>query len=230
MSTEIPVWRVTLDDKTHELHSLAWFLFGDAMNVKYVAKRFADQKEQAIEFCYVILDDKILREEEALGSGFAPIHAIRLLAKWQVTEALPRFFDIIEHDDSEIMQGYLLITLRAETVASLSEFETDIFDMVIEFAENHPKYENRITFVETLRKLGQNDERTFNFICTVLEEITNEEPEHIFVVAENLLKCNFQQGKIHLREFVEHQKDKDIREFYDEAVEDVILEAEKDLA
>ena len=227
MSQETPIWRIALDDKEHPLNSLAWFLFSERMNTKYVAKRFTDQKEQAIPLCYAVVDDETLRNQTALGGGFAPIHSVQLLASWQVKEALPRLFDIIENDDSEVMTGYFFTFLYEETTASLAEFDADIYDEVIEFAEKHQKYSNRVTFVETLRKLKPDDERTYNFICSVLEEITDEVPEHIFDVSENLLKCNFEQGKTHLREFVKRQKDKDIRRYYTKVVEEIIADAEE---
>src|SRR5689334_13945201 len=96
-----PIWRQAIKDEQHPLHRAAWQLFSPSFNAPYTAQSLAAQKDEVIDFIYLILGADELYNEDSLGKGDAPINAVSLLAEWKVTEAIPRLISILETESED---------------------------------------------------------------------------------------------------------------------------------
>lgn len=163
--SDIPVWRAAIKDSEHPMHNIAWYLFSEKFNVERVARRFADRRDEILPFLYAILDDGELDEVEALGSGYAPINAVRLLGEWQVIEAIPRLFVYLEDAYYEFSMIY------DQASIALEKMPAEAIDQILEFGKDGDRAAD---VVFALAKVGRGDDRAFDFIAKHFERIEHE--------------------------------------------------------
>jgi hypothetical protein len=195
--TEQPIWRQAIKDKSHPLHRAAWMLFSPSFNVKHVAKRLSDQREEVIAFCYTILDHKELYVEGSLGNGVAPIHAVELFGHWQVTEAVPLLFDIIENEHWQAV-----VCDRA--ISALCKMPPEIKPAVIAFGDTH-ELDGKITASSILSYIAHYDDEALQWTKNLLEKVERE--NDIVFLAENLLHIDPVRGADVLETYLRDQKD-----------------------
>jgi len=186
--TEILEWRKAINDSSHPMSDLAWRLFQEEFNVEKTAKRYADQREEALPFLYLILDADELYYEQSLGSGFAPINAVSLLGEWQVVEAIPRLLPLITDDDDQ----ELLVDC---VVFALEKMPSEAIEPILEYGQEEA---HAMDAVFILSKIGKGDERCFDFICSVFEHMTTE--FDIITVAESLASNNLEKAESYFQE------------------------------
>lgn len=208
----LPVWKQAAKDNQHPLHKATWLLFAEKFNVKFVAKQLADKKEETIEYIYLILDTDELYYEESFGSGYAPIHACKLLGHWQVTEAIPHLLRILidyDFDDAEMVWD--------RAVSALETMGEVVVEPLIEAIENQKIKLNEVTF--TLAKAGEGDERCFTLIQQEFEK--TKDKWEISFLAEALLVCDADKATPYLQDCLQNFKySKDIREVLRDYIED----------
>lgn len=188
MTTQ-PIWREALNDSTHSLHNFAWLLFGQRFNAPKVAQRFADQQAAILPMLDVILDDEALYLDNAIGGGSAPINAVSLLGEWQIVEAVPRLLTIIRENEDDPL---LVVADRASY--AMGQMPPAAIEPILAFAEENEERATSAMF--WLAKVGQGDERSFAFICTVFERMTGD--FNIMSAAESLVTNNVERAAPYL--------------------------------
>lgn len=178
MSEEIAVWRQAIQDEQHPLNRAAWMLFSKEMNVKYAERVLAEQKDDVIAFCNLILDTDALYDGKSLGSGNAPIHAVELLCHWKVEDSLPRLLSIMENEEwgSDIYGA---------TADGIAKFGTMVVDPLIDISTRVTDDEMQVAIAGTLADAAPGDLRTVEFIRALFESRT--EDFEIGYMAENVL-------------------------------------------
>lgn len=186
--TEIPEWRKAINDSSHPMSDLAWRLFQEEFNAEKTAKRYADRREEALPFLYLILDADELYYEQSLGSGYAPINTVSLLGEWQVVEAIPRLLPLITDDDDQEL-------LVDRVVFALEKMPPEAIEPILEYGQEEA---HAMDAVFILSKIGKGDERCFDFICSVFERMTTE--FDIITVAESLASNNLKKAESYFQE------------------------------
>lgn len=188
--TEQAIWRIALNDSTHPLNKAAWEIFRPKDISKKAADRLKPQQEDIVPFIYAILDEKSLEEETALGSGYAPSNAARLLGFWQIIDALPRLL-------SYYTDEYDMTELQDSAGFAIEKMPPEAIPTVIEFAKENP---NRIvTAAIFVGQIGKNEERAFEFIKEAFEKNHTDEYD-IITLAEMLATCDVDKAEVYLRE------------------------------
>jgi hypothetical protein len=110
-----PLYRLALADSQHPANKAAWLIFQPDMDATKAAASLAHQQHDLLPLCYSILDDEKLYGEGGLGSGQAPVNAIKLLGKCGITEAAPRLLALLpdlDRDEDDFLIGALIVALK----------------------------------------------------------------------------------------------------------------------
>jgi len=190
--TDLPVWRIALNDSSHPMYSIAWDVFGRRFNVDRTAKKYEDRRDEILPFLYAILDSEDLYMENALGEGYAPIHAVDLLGEWQVLEAIPRLLAYVDDENDE--DDDIIVNGRA--ALALEKMPPEAIDQLLEYGQRDDKRAMSAMFMLTY--VGHGDERCFDFICSVFERMKTE--YDIITVAECLADNNLEKAEVYLLE------------------------------
>lgn len=197
MADEQPIWRTALNDSEHPLYQAAWIMFQERARVDYAAKTLENQKEQVIPFLYAILDEEALYDETGLGRGMAPVNAVRLLGRWQVTEAADRLWKIL-HEEEDV-ESYIY----NDTTLALKGMGRAILEpMLQKTAEVDP--EREAVLAEILSEIGKGDERAFEWLAQILAKQTDEFDIKFF--AEMLLNNNVEAGAEWIEQAIRERK------------------------
>ncbi len=213
MSEDIPVWRQALKDERNPLNKAAWTLFSDDISLKYADRALAEQKDEVVNFCNLILDTQELYAEEAFGGGNAPINAVKLLCHWKIESALPRLLRIFEEADwDEVIYG--------TTADAIAEFGTLIVDPLLEKAAKiENDQEELVAIAGTLADAAPGDTRTVEFIKKIFDRSKND--FEISYMAENVLKGDPEGGAKWLEGRLRtHKYSKDVRKRIEKYIED----------
>lgn len=151
-----PIWRQALNDSDHPLNRAAWLIFSQKFNVDYAVKQLEPQKDAVIAFLLTILDDEPLYLKSSLGEGVAPVHAVRLIERWEVAEAAPRLVQIIR--DSEWGDVVLDAALFA-----LGKIGKPVVELVLPWTEEDDE-EILYKAAAILADVAQGDPRAFAFL------------------------------------------------------------------
>jgi len=203
-ATERPIWREAMKDKSHPLHQATWTIFREKMSLKTVDRVLSDQKETVIPFLFAILEDENLEYEGSLGNGFAPVHAIEILGHWQVPEAVPVLFRILE-------EIYWDTLLHDKAILALEKYPCDIRDDLIAFSKAGD-HDRRITMTSILWKTCPGDDTAFNFMVDVLTEIDSSSRHQISFVGEMMLHSDTERAIPILEKHLKRIRDKNERE------------------
>ena len=219
MSESLPIWKQAAKDPEHPLHNATWLLFSKTFNAKHAAKQLEAQKEAVIEYIFQILDTPELREVSSFGSGNAPVHSVKLLGHWRVTEAIPRLIQILE-DDPNV--DYIL-TDRA--ISAIERMGAAAIDPLMDYIERNPE-EKSVTSL-TLAHVGYKNERVYEYIREHFETLPlNTGPfGDAITVAESLASCDSEKAVPYLRETMKKNRKK-LTEDTRARLENIISEAE----
>jgi len=213
MSEEIPVWRQAIKDENHPLHRAAWMLFSKDMNLNYAERVLAEQKDEVVSFCNLILDTDELYNEVALGSGNAPIHAVELLCRWKIESTIPRLLKILDDEDWD--SG-----VYGTTADAIASFGTAIVDPLLEKASQTDNDKVEVTAIAgTLADAAPGDPRVVDFVRKTFDGCKQD--FEITYMAENVLAGDPEGGA----EFLEnrlrtHKYSKDVRKRIERYIED----------
>mgnify|MGYP005844148813 CR=1 FL=1 len=166
MDDPVAVWREALGDETHPRHRLAWTLFPESMVADAAARRLEAHKDEVIPLLLEILDTPDLYDEESLGGGFAPIHAVELLGHWGVVAAAPRLLKIIEEKDEDA-------TVYDRATVALTRMGPAILEDVLALA-GRAAPAKRPAIAEVLAAAGQGDSRAYGWIEARFDEARDE--------------------------------------------------------
>lgn len=204
MSDETPIWRQALKDDQHSLNRAAWMLFSKDMNLNYAERVLAEQKDEVVDFCNLILDTDELYDEVSLGSGNAPIHAVELLCRWKIESVIPRLLKIL--DEEEWDSG--IYGASADAIAS---FGTAIVDPLLERAAKFESDSPEITAVAgTLADAAPGDPRTIEYVRKIFD--SRKQDFEISYMSENVLVGDPEGGIKWLQERLRTRKfSKDVR-------------------
>lgn len=208
MSDTIAIYRQALKDSTHTLSSIAWELFRQQFDVKRVAKKYTERQAELIPFLYVLVDDKKLYEEGALGSGYAPINAVRLLGEWGIVDAVPRLLTIIEEEDRDII-------IADQAAVALEKMPAEAIDAILEYGQ---KENQDISAAFILTRVGRGDDRCFAFITQVFERVTDE--LDIISIAECLVSNDVDKAEVYFEEQTKSRKYRRYRQDFQAMLEE----------
>ncbi len=179
MSEAVPVWRLAIKDEQHPLHKAAWELFRKDMSIKYADRVLAEQKDEVVGLCNLILDTDDLYEENALGGGEAPINAVKLLCHWKVEDSIPRLLRILDEEDWEA-------DIYGATADEIAKFGTVIVEPLLERAAKPDiTHQELAAIAGTLADAAPGDPRTVEFVRKVYD--LGKEDFEIWYMAENVL-------------------------------------------
>lgn len=212
MSEEIPVWRQALKDESHPFHRAAWMLFSKEVSLKYAERVMAEQKDEVVNFCNLILDADELYNEAALGGGDAPIHAVELLCKFKVEEAVPRLLRILDEEDWEE-------EIYGATADGIASFGTVIVDPLLEKAAKAEDEQEITAIAGTLADAAPGDPRVVDFVRKTFDSAKQD--FEISYMAENVLMGDPEGGAKFLENRLRtHKYSKDVRKRIEKNIED----------
>jgi hypothetical protein len=185
MSETLALCRQALHDSNHPLYSAAWLIFGEKMKVSVADQMLADRKEQVIPFLLDVVDTEELHQDNSLGSGWAPIHAVDLLGHWQVVEAVPRLLAILKDTDWETL-------IHDRAIVALEAMGPAVTDTLLSAAEQTTDKELRRTYASILSTVGKGDPRAFEYVKAVFDRQKDE--LDVQFAAEMLLACDTSAG------------------------------------
>lgn len=209
--TDLPVWRVALNDSSHPMYSIAWAVFREKFNTERVADKFADRRDEILPFLYAILDADELYAERSLGGGFAPINAVSLLGEWQVVEAIPRLLTYLDDNDNDDA----IVNDRA--AFALQQMPPEAIEPLLEHGQRDEARAMDAMFI--LTHVGKGDDRCFAFICNVFERMTDA--FDIVTVAECLAINNLEKADVYLQEQSEKERFRRYKSDFKKIIEEV---------
>jgi hypothetical protein len=121
-------YREILKDTSHPYYEMAWLVFQDRMDLKYVSERLIDRQDKLTPLLLDILDNDNLILDTSLGQGMAPVHAAGILGEWRIKEAIPRLMELMETQDHE---SYI----QGVSVVALGKMGAEIVPPILKFAE-----------------------------------------------------------------------------------------------
>jgi hypothetical protein len=206
----ILVWREALKNSDHARHSTAWVLFTEGMTAEKADKLLTPKKETVIPWLIEVLDSEALYKEESLGTGQAPVVAVGVLGRWQVTEILPRLMAVVEGNNwDSIFWGEALEALRAigqPAIEPLLELTSRV------------NLEIQSIIVAVLSDIAKGDDRVLALTLDVLDKSKNE--WDIRYMAENLLVLDPERGVPALEERMKTRKlDRKLRAILEKYIE-----------
>ncbi len=162
------VWRAAMNDENHPLNRAVWLLFTADTDPDYAAYTLINQKDALLPYLYQIIDTQDLYDEASFGGGHAPIHAVELLGRWQVVEAAPRLFAILEDApwDSEVYK---------QAVYSLAIIGPQILDQVLDHAEQAKDIAMESAMAVVLGGMGQGNERAYAWVKACIDAAPTEQ-------------------------------------------------------
>lgn len=184
MSENTPRWRQAINDSSHPLHQAAWILFSENINLNFADQRLSPIKADVIDFIYEILDTDELYNVSSLGSGNAPIHAVKLLGQWQVLEAVPRLLKILREEDWDAI-------VHDQAIIALEKMGAPVIDPLLAFAKEVDE-DLQITVASILSGADKDDPRTFAFIKALFER--QKDDMNTGYLGELALRCGEQAG------------------------------------
>jgi hypothetical protein len=196
MDEQTPIWRQAINDREHPLHRAAWMLFSDKMNLKYADRVLSEQRDEVIEFMFIILDTDELYAEGALGSGYAPINAVELLGHWRVTKAIPYLLEIIGEDNFESI-------VCDKASFAMENMDESVLDEVIAFADKRDN-KLKVSMGFIIAKLGSGKKRAFDWVVNLLEKQTDD--WDIMGLVEQILTTHTEMAIPYLEECVKKRK------------------------
>lgn len=206
----ILVWREALKNSDHARHSTAWVLFTEGMTAEKADKLLTPKKETVIPWLIEVLDSEALYKEESLGTGQAPVVAVGVLGRWQVTEILPRLMAVVEGNNwDSIFWGEALEALRAIGQPAI--------EPLLELA-SRVNLEIQSIIVAVLSDIAKGDDRVLALTLDVLDKSKNE--WDIRYMAENLLVLDPERGVPALEERMKTRKlDRKLRAILEKYIE-----------
>jgi hypothetical protein len=206
----ILVWREALKNSDHARHSTAWVLFTEGMTAEKADKMLTPKKETVIPWLIEVLDTEALYKEESLGTGQAPVVAVGVLGRWQVTEILPRLMAVVEGNNwDSIFWGEALEALRAIGQPAI--------EPLLELA-SRVNLEIQSIIVAVLSDIAKGDDRVLALTLDVLDKSKNE--WDIRYMAENLLVLDPERGVPALEERMKTRKlDRKLRAILEKYIE-----------
>ncbi len=211
MSDILSLSRQALKDSEHPLYLAAWLIFNEKMNVKAADQMLAPRKEQVIPFLLDILNTEELYLEASLGSGYAPVHAVELLGRWQVMDALPKLLEIFEEEDRDSR-------VWDRSIQALEDFGPAITDSLLQAARQTKDQDLQITYTGILGTVGKGNPQVFEYIKGLFERQKDE--WDVRYMAENLLNCDTEQAIALLEEKIRQRKyNKHLREVLESYIE-----------
>jgi hypothetical protein len=197
MTDDIPIWRQAVQDKAHPLNQATWLIFAaENISLKLADRQLADKRDAVIPYCTLILDTDALYEETALGKGFAPANAARLLGHWQVTDALPRLLHILRHENGNkpVYMG------ASEGLIAMGEIALmPILEFAATFDRREDDPELPLTLTGILARVGKGKPEAFAYIQNVFTSILPDDGAYHFV-AELLIEWDEAQGRAYLEQ------------------------------
>ncbi len=213
MSEEIPVWRQAINNEQHPLHRAAWMMFSKEVSLKYAERLMAEQKEDVVSLCNIILDTDELYEEGSLGGGDAPIHAVELLCKFKVEGSIPRLLRILDEEDWED-------EIYGATADGIAQFGSLIVDPLLEKAAKIDNdQEELVAIAGTLADAAPGDPRTVEFVRKIFDR--SKQDFEISYMAENVLTGDPEGGAKWLEgRLSTHKYSKDVRKRIERYISD----------
>jgi hypothetical protein len=203
MTDEQPIWRIALKDEQHPLHRATWILFSKNMKVEKATVKLEEKRDIVIPLILAILEDQSLEYESALGSGSAPINAIKLSGEWQVEEALPHFYRILvdeEHrEDTSVMWD--------RVVHYLPRFGEVVVEKLLALIDQYPDV--GYLFLSLLGEAAPGNEQVFNMIQAAIEAIDGRAKfasHDIDYMSNALLKCDRDKGLAYVQNVLQKRK------------------------
>lgn len=198
MSEAQPVWRQAVRDEQHPLHRAAWILFGQSLNLNVVNQTLSAQKDDIVEFCHLILDTNELYKPSALGSGNAPLNAVKLLCHWKIEAAIPRLLRILTEETWD--DG-----IYGTTADAIASFGSSIVEPLLELAQRKEAEQERAAIAGTLADAAPGDPRAIEFVRKVFDN--SRQDFEIIYMAENVITSDPENGakwlesRLHIRKF-----------------------------
>jgi hypothetical protein len=110
-----------------------------------------------------LLRDESLADERAPGEGYAPVHAVELLARLKAPEGIaPMVRALMRHEPGEVLYDALL--------HALEEFGTAVVPAGLEALVGASTPEERFGLLSVLARAGVRDERIFTALLAQLQE------------------------------------------------------------
>ncbi len=187
MDDPTAVWREALKDDSHPRYKLAWAIFPETMNVSRAARRLEADKDVHIPLLLEILETGDLYDEDSLGEGYAPIHAVDLLGEWRAVEAVPHLIRILADETWEaVVYDCATQALRNIGPAAL--------DAVLAFAET-VEPDKHITVADILEAIGQGDERAYAWVEARLADMPDKDSLDFAFLVETLLSLDAERAR-----------------------------------
>lgn len=197
MTEDIPVWRRAIQEQDHPLHRIAWVLFEPEriFHAKFIDRILPEKRADVVAFCYLLLDTDDLYEENALGGGYAPVHAARLLGHWRVEAAIPRLLHIVRHEEPGIpVFDAALLALEEIGVAATAP----LLDLLHQLDPHEDDALIPLYAAGTLAQIGRGNPDVWDFLKQQMYRPMDEEYDYELMVG-NCLDYDAALG----REFIE---------------------------
>jgi hypothetical protein len=203
MSEEMPIWRQAIKDEQHPLHRAAWILFSRDFDVASAASRLEDQKEDVVGFCTLLLDDRTLYPESALGGGNAPVHAVQLLCMWKVEAAIPRLLQILDEESWDTI-------IYGTTADYIENFGPVLVEPLLDMATRKTGDQELVAIAGTLADAAPGDTHAVAFIRKLFD--SRKQDFEIIYMSESVLAGDPENGAKWLRDRLRtHKYSKDVR-------------------